>query len=333
MSGYHANLQYHSTVTVSPNGALELVNTHIPPLDPASLNEFSFKERLPVTHRKHIEVWALGWRLALEVYEYKYGVAFTQTFHSRPLDALALLKEGSFLVFIVSSMLICVPLAAYYAFAPVFVKDAGFSDPAFNMSFGQMSEIFFMVVMPLFFVRLGVKWMLVAGMGAWVTRYALFGFGAPAGITWMIFAGILLHGICYDFFFVTGQVYVDKKATPDIRAQAQAGVHHGRAVRGQVAAVRVTDEVISYISHITRATREDPGVLLGCSPRASVMLLLTSKVLAALRGRDYLIPDDVKDMAAPALRHRMVLRPEADVEGLTADDIIRQVLDSVPVPR
>ena len=137
------------------------------------------------------------------------------------LDALAMLKEGSFLVFIVASMLICVPLAAYYAFAPIFVKDAGFADPAFNMSFGQMSEIFFMVIMPLFFVRLGVKWMLVAGMGAWVARYALFGFGAPAGVTWMIFAGILLHGICYDFFFVTGQIYVDKKATPDIRAQAQ----------------------------------------------------------------------------------------------------------------
>lgn len=105
------------------------------------------------------------------------------------------------------------------------------------------------------------------------------------------------------------------------------------AARSQVAAVRVTDEVISYISRITRSTREDPSVLLGCSPRASVMLLLASKVLAALRGRDYLIPDDIKDMAHPVLRHRMVLRPEADVEGLTADDIIRQVLDTVPVPR
>ena len=103
--------------------------------------------------------------------------------------------------------------------------------------------------------------------------------------------------------------------------------------RAQVAAVQVTDEVIGYISQITRATREDPSLLLGCSPRASVMLLLVAKVLAALRGRGYLIPDDIKDMAPPALRHRMVLRPEADVEGLTADDIIRQVLDTVPVPR
>ncbi len=103
--------------------------------------------------------------------------------------------------------------------------------------------------------------------------------------------------------------------------------------REEIAAVRVEPEVLSYISSITRATRDDPSVLLGCSPRASIMLLLTSKVLAALRGRQYLIPDDVKQMAPPALRHRMVLRPEADIEGLAADDLIAQVLASVEVPR
>jgi len=101
----------------------------------------------------------------------------------------------------------------------------------------------------------------------------------------------------------------------------------------EILRVQVAPEVIGYISQVTRATREEPSVLLGCSPRASVMLLLTSKVLAALRGRTYLIPDDVKDMALPALRHRMILRPEADIEGVTPDDIVRQVLDSVPVPR
>jgi len=105
------------------------------------------------------------------------------------------------------------------------------------------------------------------------------------------------------------------------------------AARDEIAAVRVQDPVLSYVSAITRATREEPTVLLGCSPRASVMLLLTAKVLAALRGRDYLIPDDVKQMAPPALRHRMVLRPEADIEGLTPDDIIARVLAAVPVPR
>jgi nucleoside transporter len=137
------------------------------------------------------------------------------------LDSLALMKQPSFSVFMISSMLICIPLAAYYSFAPVFVNHAGFHRTAAAMSTGQMSEILFMLVMPLFFARLGVKWMLFVGMLAWAARYALFAMGAPAGVQWMVLGGILLHGICYDFFFVTGQIYVDKKAPVAIRGQAQ----------------------------------------------------------------------------------------------------------------
>jgi nucleoside transporter len=137
------------------------------------------------------------------------------------LDSLRLMKSLSFSVFIISSMLICVPLAAYYAFAQIFVKHVGFKDPAFIMTFGQMSEIIFMLVMPLFFARLGVKWMLFVGMLAWVARYNLFGAAAEDGVLWMVLVGIILHGICYDFFFVTGQIYVDKKAPTAIRGQAQ----------------------------------------------------------------------------------------------------------------
>ncbi|MDQ6989385.1 MAG: MFS transporter [Mariprofundaceae bacterium] len=137
------------------------------------------------------------------------------------LDSLALMKEPSFAVFITSSLLICIPLAAYYAYAPVFVREAGLKDPAFKMSFGQMSEVFFMVAMPLFFARLGVKKMLLVGMLAWVLRYILFGFGAGNHVFWMITGGIVLHGICYDFFFVTGFIYVDRKASAEIRGQAQ----------------------------------------------------------------------------------------------------------------
>ncbi len=136
------------------------------------------------------------------------------------LDSLALMKQPSFAIFILSSFLICIPLAAYYAYAPVYAKASGFEDVAYNMSFGQISEILFMLVMPLFFVRLGVKWMLTIGMLAWVVRYGLFA-AADQHVTWMIFSGILLHGICYDFFFVTGQIYVDKKANRQIRGQAQ----------------------------------------------------------------------------------------------------------------
>jgi nucleoside transporter len=137
------------------------------------------------------------------------------------IDAFNQLKSRPFLVFLASSFLISIPLAAYYNFAPIFVNAAGASNPAATMSLGQMSEVVFMLLMPLFFIRLGVKWMLVVGMGAWVLRYLLFAMAAPAGVFWMIAGGILLHGVCYDFFFVTGQIYVDKKATAAFRGQAQ----------------------------------------------------------------------------------------------------------------
>jgi len=137
------------------------------------------------------------------------------------LDALAQLKSPSFLVFIISSFLICIPLSTYYAYAPVYVNFNGIVNPAFKMSFGQMSEALFILLMPLCFRYFGIKWMLLTGMLAWVLRYALFALAAPAGIFWMIMGGIILHGICYDFFFVAGQIYVDKVSTREIRGQAQ----------------------------------------------------------------------------------------------------------------
>jgi nucleoside transporter len=137
------------------------------------------------------------------------------------IDALIQLKSRPFIVFILSSFLICIPLAVYYAFAPIFVNASGIVNPAFKMSFGQMSEALFILIMPVLFVAIGVKRMLLIGMLAWVSRYVLFAIAAPSSIMWMILAGIILHGICYDFFFVSGQIYVDKKANPAIRGQAQ----------------------------------------------------------------------------------------------------------------
>jgi nucleoside transporter len=137
------------------------------------------------------------------------------------VDALVQLHSPSFWVFIVCSMLVCIPLSAYYAYAPVFLGAAGIEAPAATMKWGQISEVGFMILMPLFFARLGVKWMLFVGMAAWAARYGLFAGAAPDGIFWMMFIAVLLHGICYDFFFVTGQIYVDKKAPPAIRGQGQ----------------------------------------------------------------------------------------------------------------
>lgn len=144
------------------------------------------------------------------------------------VDAWAMLKDKSFFVFAVASFLICIPLAGYYANGYGFVEEQSitlFGSTTGAMSTGQMSEIFFMLVMPLCFARLGVKWMLAIGMFAWVARYGLWGFAfGQEGVllTAPIFLGILLHGICYDFFFVTGMIYTDKKAKPAVRGQAQS---------------------------------------------------------------------------------------------------------------
>jgi nucleoside transporter len=137
------------------------------------------------------------------------------------IDAFAKLKSGPFIIFIISLLLISVPFAAYFSYVPVFLQSAHISNPAFKMTFGQMSEILFLLVLPWFFARFGLKWVLLTGMLAWVCRYALFAWAAPDAIGWMIMAGIVLHGCCYDFVYVAGQIYIDQKATPEIRAQAQ----------------------------------------------------------------------------------------------------------------
>jgi len=137
------------------------------------------------------------------------------------VDAFARLRSRPFIIFIISLLLISVPFAAYFSYVPVFLQSAHITNPAFKMTFGQMSEILFLLILPWFFARFGLKWVLLTGMLAWVCRYALFAFAAPDAISWMIMAGIVLHGCCYDFVYVAGQIYIDKKATPEIRAQAQ----------------------------------------------------------------------------------------------------------------
>lgn len=136
-------------------------------------------------------------------------------------DAFELFRKPSFTIFILSTFLICIPLAFYFQLAAKAVQLAGIEDVTQAMSYGQISEIFFMLLMPLFFRRLGVKWMLAVGMLAWVVRYGLFALGTPDSVIWMMYGGIILHGICYDFLFVTGQIYTDMAARKEIRAQAQ----------------------------------------------------------------------------------------------------------------
>lgn len=136
-------------------------------------------------------------------------------------DAFVLFKDTSFTVFFIASVLICIPLSFYYSFTNLFLTEVGMKNATSNMTFGQFSEAFFILLIPVFFRWLGVKWMIAIGMIAWTIRFLCFGYGDADTGLWMLFAGILLHGVCFDFFFVTGQIYTDSRAGINIQSQAQ----------------------------------------------------------------------------------------------------------------
>ncbi len=137
------------------------------------------------------------------------------------LDTLKHLKTRPFMIFILCELLISIPLSTYYAYAPVYINAVGIGNPAWWMSFGQIMEVLFMFLMPVILFRFGVKQMIVIGFSAWVLRFVLFSASAPDGLFWMILAGIMLHGICFDFVYIAGQIFVDRQVTPAMRGQAQ----------------------------------------------------------------------------------------------------------------
>jgi nucleoside transporter len=137
------------------------------------------------------------------------------------LDALKLLKDKNFAVFFISSILICIPLAFYYQNASNFLTDIKIDNPTGKMTIGQGSEVLFMLCLPIFFKKFGFKWTILVGMLAWALRYVMFAYGNAGSLSFMLIIGIALHGVCYDFFFVSGQIYTDSKAGATYKSAAQ----------------------------------------------------------------------------------------------------------------
>ncbi len=140
------------------------------------------------------------------------------------LDALVMMKDRSFAVFVVASVLACIPLAFYFSFTNAYLNEAGVNNAAGKMTLGQVSEIVLMLLMPVIFRRLGLKAILLLGLASWSVRYAMLAFGNAGNLMWLFYGAILLHGICYDFFFMTGQLYTDQKAPQHLRGTAQGFV-------------------------------------------------------------------------------------------------------------
>lgn len=166
------------------------------------------------------------------------------------LDALALLKDRNYAIFFISSILICIPLAFYFQNANPFLAEIGVHDPTGKMTIGQVSEVLFLLMLPLFFKRFGFKVTILVGMIAWSLRYLLFAYGDASDGLWLLLIGIGLHGICYDFFFVSGQIYTDSKAGEKFQSSAQGlitlatygiGMLIGFAIAGQVTDLFLTD--------------------------------------------------------------------------------------------
>ncbi|HEX6964171.1 MAG TPA: nucleoside permease [Gemmatimonadaceae bacterium] len=215
------------------------------------------------------------------------------------LDALSLMKDRSFAAFIIGSFLLCIPLQFYYTFANPFLNDAGMHAAAAKMTLGQFFEIFFMLLLPVLLVRMGVKKILIMGMAAWAIRYLAFAYGNVGSLVWLLYLGIVLHGLCYDFFFVTGQIYVDQRANAKIRAAGQGFYTLITQGLGLLVGSWVSGHVVDMYSYVTTAgatVHDWHKIWLVPATMAVIVLVL---FLAFFRGQS--TPVDTEAVAAQAV--------------------------------
>ena len=192
------------------------------------------------------------------------------------LDALVVLREPSFLVFVIASILACIPLAFYFSFTNAYLNEMHVPNSAGKMSLGQGSEIVMMLLMPLIFRRVTVKMILIAGLAAWSLRYGLLAYGNADSGMWMFYCAILLHGICYDFFFVTGQLYTDQVAPPNLRAAAQGLIVFLTLGVGMFIGSLLSGGAVDYFTHAVNGVnvRDWRAFWLTSSAGAGVILLM-----------------------------------------------------------
>ncbi len=191
-----------------------------------------------------------------------------------PREALGLLANRTMAVFAIASLLICIPLQFYYAFTNLFLNEIGVQNAAAKMSGGQMSELFCMLLIPWFFRRLGVKYMLAVGMATWALRYLLFAYGSAGTGMGMLWAGILVHGICYDFFFVTGQIYIDRRSPLHLRAAAQGLITLITYGLGMFAGSWISGAVVDRYASAATGTHDWRSIWLVPALASAVILIL-----------------------------------------------------------
>ena len=192
------------------------------------------------------------------------------------LDALAMMKDRSYLVFVIASILACIPLTFYYSFTNAYLNDVGVVNAAGKMTLGQVSEVALMLLMPVVFRLLSVRGILLAGLMAWSVRYVLLGYGNPGSGVWMFYVAILLHGICYDFFFVTGQLYTDQEAPPHLRSTAQGFITFVTYGVGMLVGSLLSGTALDYFTTTTGDTvvRNWTGFWLSSAMMSFAIMLL-----------------------------------------------------------